>query len=838
MSFKATYILFAVFVAMLGLFGLTLLVKKPGSDAAGYVFPTFHEEKKPVATSDVDSVEIERKGREPLVMVKRGQEWYRQKPRMRLQASEVNVLLREVADARRNEDAEVTSNLKQWGLDEPALVVILRRGGAKEWKLSVGRQSPENDGVVYVASSDRPGEVLAVKRSEVGALVNFKFDKFWSRRLLEASTISTQVLTISDRRAVKSGKTITLKRTASGSYTFTVPPYGPAEMEGDVVPVAGRQEQTTGVRGLLQAIDGLQADGHEPFERRPNLKDFGLQEDAPGLRITVENTGGPPGEAREGTRKETLLVGKKVRGKDQYYARLLSEQVVFLVPGKGLEPILKVIQDDGRQLRSRRLTQIEPSMPDAVTIEHGGQVIELRRAGFTDWKLKSATTGVRKAQDLEIQGLLSALKADHEIKEFEDKRTDAELGLDKPTAVVSVWVGGVEPKEEKKDEKKDKDQGKKKGDKKETKPADDFPVLRRDAAKKPTLKLTFGKTAKDLVYVKREAEGEVNRVAVPVALFKTVDRGPLAYLNRNLTPFRSTDVTRLLIDRGGRSIEVERDDKRATWNVVKPKVESANKAADLGNVTTLLGKLARLSVLKWVKVKPDEKDLKDYDLAKPPLTVRVTVKNADPKLKPETRTFEFGKEVEYEKGHKGVYAREKGSDLVFLADPALVHDLRDTELRDRTVLPFDTSTVTGVKIEGWNDPAKHDFTLKLELTRKGAGQPWQVAPNGAPGGFKFDEEKVQPFLDLLAGLRLQRFVPGGVKKEYGLDKDQRILFVELTLEGRKKPYTLTIGKAKGKDEGYYAESSALGNEVFLLPQGELSALLGTPPWISYFKKSE
>ena len=142
-----------------------------------------------------------------------------------------------------------------------------------------------------------------------------------------------------------------------------------------------------------------------------------------------------------------------------------------------------------------------------------------------------------------VQSLLTSLTAKRLVKDFPaTAKTDADLGFDKPTAVVSLWTDGVKkdekPAEEaKKEDDKDaakKDEARKDGDKKEAekdakKPASQQPALKDP---KPTIKLTFGKRDKDLVYVKREAGSDVARMAVPASVLDRASEGKLAYFDK------------------------------------------------------------------------------------------------------------------------------------------------------------------------------------------------------------------------------------------------------------------------------------------------------------------
>jgi hypothetical protein len=614
------------------------------------------------------------------------------------------------------------------------------------------------------------------------------------------------------------------------------PPYGPAEMDPGIFSLGGAQKQSPGVRGLLEAIDRLEATGLEMDQ--PKLEERGLTDDSPtALRIIV-TTGRattPGGEDQDGADKQTLLVntakpvqpGKKDK---EYYARLLSERVVYRVPAKQLETIETIWKEQGERLRSLRLIQARANEPDAIEIHNAQGTIRLRRRATNTWMVDSPATGVQQADYEEVHGLLAALNADHQVKEFPTAE-DAKLGLKGSTTTVSVWVGATAPPLP----------AARPGPKKPTPEVEPFPTLRKGVEGKPAVKLVFGNRAGDLVYVQRQADGVTTNVAVPEAVLARVKRGPLAYLHRNLTPFTSEDVTRVVLTRNGETSELTRPKPGSTWELKGP----AGKArADKEQVNFLLTALARLKVEEWVKAKPGPTDLEQYGLKKPTLQIEVTSRVAGG-AGTETRTYSFGKEAKLENGKTGVYGHFTGNqlgsptDLVFLVHPGAIKQMQDAELRDRTVFDFEPSKVLQLKMAGLYGVKKDDdLRVRLEVERP-KGEPWKIAPGprSAPDGFKLDADKVDPFLVKLSRLKLARFIPGGSKKEYRLGRDQCTLFIELTLAGDKEPLWLVVGK---QQEGtlYYAQSSTLGKDVFLLDAAALDPLLTTPPWINYFKKRQ
>src|SRR5262249_17735604 len=160
-----------------------------------------------------------------------------------------------------------------------------------------------------------------------------------------------------------------------------------------------------------------------------------------------------------------------------------------------------------------------------------------------------------------VARLLEMLKEKRQIRDYpEEGRTDADLGLDRPSAVVSFWVEGQKQEEKKEPEKKEGD--KKEDEKKEAKPAEkDAKKDEKSDEKKeptkptgpPTVKLAFGKKDRDLVYVLREMGKDRVRAAVPEALLAKATQDKLAYLDRRLPDFPRDQVVKLTLVRDGQT---------------------------------------------------------------------------------------------------------------------------------------------------------------------------------------------------------------------------------------------------------------------------------------------
>ncbi len=195
-----------------------------------------------------------------------------------------------------------------------------------------------------------------------------------------------------------------------------------------------------------------------------------------------------------------------------------------------------------------------------------------------------------------------------------------------------------------------------------------------------------------------------------------------------------------------------------------------------------------------------------FGLKSPQTKAILTVQDKDKKT--EEWTYLFGKETQGE-----VYAKQGNQDLVFLVSSSVLKPLQ-AELLDPTVFHFEPSKVKEVKIEGWKKA--QGFAVTLDAVRKDA-QSWTVK---SPPEFDLDDAQINALLMDLSNLKAERFIvrKGGAKSEYELGDKDRALLITLTMEGEKGPLTLTIGRLDPNDKAYYAQSSNLPGDVFLLPQ--------------------
>jgi hypothetical protein len=829
MNLRTTYILFALLLVVLLVFAATQLwkVSPTGTSKEQYIFADFHS-KNPVKTGEIDTVRIDRgEGKEAIAFTRGKDGWQMTAPfTSRTDTFQVDNLVRQVTDAER-EKSEMSSNLKEYDLDPPPVVVTLKKGD-QEWKLNVGKQT---GGVVYVSNAAEPKQPAAVRKASLDAVFK-KVNDFRARELLTANASNTSAVQLAAGESA-----LALEKTSDGRWRFQKPPYGPANFEGDTpaAPVAG-EKKVGGVRDLIDDAGGLRVETENDFVAHgvgdAELADkYGLGADRPAtlrVEVKVAPAGGeaktevlligkkaPPPEEKKDEAKSTEKKAEKPETKAEYdYARLAGENSVVRVPAAKVKPLLGVLANPD-PLRSHDLVSVGvPAKIDAVDVQAGGVSVKLRNVD-NKWKLYH--NGARATDAGAVNELIDAVTGKKQVKTFVDKPDGLEF--DKPAAIVSVWIDGV-----KKDEKKDEE--KKEGDNKDEKNEDKEPALKSD---KPTVKLTFGKRDRDkgIVYVQREAGEDKTIVTVADSVLDKVTAGPMTYVDRQLPSFAqgfdfAKDVTKLALERGGQTWELAKETAgdKTKWKIVQPQ-SMAGRGSNEANVNQVLTTLAHLRAEKIVAEKAKEDELGPLYGLKPPVLKATVAVTRDGK--PEEWTYTFGKQSDTK---MGVYAQLSRSDFVFLVPKATVDQLASIDLRDPTVFNFEMAKVKDAKIAGWSGVLGSVYTLDLQ--RKG-DKDWTAT---GPPGFTADGAVVESFLSGLSHMQAGRFVTA--KGDPELDVNKGALQIDITVEGEKEPLRLTIGKEDPDNMGsYFAKSSTQGDAVFLVPKASFEKAKEKP---AFFKK--
>lgn len=843
MSFKTTYILFGVLLAVVGVLFLNSLIAPRTRDQQAFLLPSVHDILNPVKADDIERIEIVRtRPREERLLFYRDDKknWKSKEPEVRVTSSQVGQIVDQILRAKRDEHADMTADLRRFGLDVPAAVVTLtNKGGDKDWKVNLGDQSTgEDKAVVYVTSSDAPKEPMAVRRADIDSMFK-SLNDFRARDLLAESSFDITAARLQEPQKT----TLALEKDKESKWRFQEPAWGEADYEGEPAAGApGAAAKITGVNELLQAIVGLRVETDQDFVTTgasdAEFTEKGVASDRPErLRIEIKRQTSLGGADKQEPTSDTLLIGKKADDKgEKLYARLESERNIVRIPAAKIEGIVKLLENPSA-IRNRDLVQLDTMRIDAMDLQpHGTDIIKMRKVGETPaWKIFESgkptdTDGVA------VQGLLMALTNKRQVKDFPDpKKTDAELGLDRPSAIVSLWTDGIKkedkkeekkddkPKDEKaKDEKKADDKDKKDDKKEEKKDPNAEPGLKDE---KPNVRLSFGRKEKDLVFVKREVGGDVSRMAVPIPVLDKVAEGKLAYLDKKLPGSAfATDARRVVVERATGNFEIEKpaDDKTSQWKFKLPK-ELAGRAVDASKVERLLREFEDVHAERYVAEKASDADLDRFGLKAPAYKLSISTQN-------DKKTEDFGYLLGKETDDKmGIYAKQSHRDYVFVLQKHFVDGLQG-DFQDPAILKLDLAKIKGIKLTGWQDLVGSPFTLDLE--RKSATD-WVVK---TPKDFTLDVSQAENLITMVASLRAEKFVgfKVGAKPEHKFDLKDGGLEIAITVEGEKDPILLTVGSLRGT-EGYLARSNKFPDEVFLLAKDRFEKVKSKP---AHFKKEK
>jgi hypothetical protein len=736
--------------------------------------------------------------------------------------SAVSSLVRQALDARQDKMKPGVS-LKDAGLEPPAAVVTLQSKDGREWKINLGNQvTAGQSGIVYATSSDQSSSVAAVQYARLDT--PFKpIPDFRSKDLLAPYPIEIKSVILRDGKDV-----VDLRETGPSEWRFDQPKYGATDYNGTDLPADAKPPR--GVSALLEAIAGLKvaykSDKDNDFvaDDVSDLAKYGLE---PGVtnRLSIDVGWTPTGKTTN--KSDKLLIGKPVDDKGKMvYARLDSEKNVVKLPADSLTIFRNVLEDDKvrQNLRDRVLVRFDPKKIDAIELQGAdGKSFRLLRVenkigfGPENWKLIREGSPTQNADSGAVTALLDALRPTNlqtqKEKGLIEEFLPSDTKFDKPLETVTLWEDAVEKETPKKDEKKDDKKDGKKDDKKEEK-KDAEPKLKPNA--KPLYKLTFflDPTLKKAIGVKREKGDQVLVAAVSDSLQQTLTAGVQVYRDRTL-PSLEGEITKVVIDRGSDDVwelknASDKKEFKQTWKIVRPE-KRADLTADPNAVGAIIRDLNPLHADKLLEEKPTADLEKKYGLDKPRAKVILTVKKDD---KPEDYTYVFGGDAP----DGGVYLKVSKLDELITVGKHVLTDVQ-ADLRDKTIFPFTTTKVKGMKLEGgfedFGAALGHAYILDLEHN---GPQDWKVKETSTNKNFKVDVSRTEQFLTSLIGMQVKQFLPKTTEKpEHKLRIEDNALKIELRVDGEKDPSTLTVGGLTNDKDGYYATSSRLPGEVFVVP---------------------
>ena len=823
MNPRTTYLLGGVFLAMLVLVALAVFWGPATPEQGRYVFPTWHGSTA-VDANPADSVvrvRIERSepATETIEFVREGKggSWRVQAPFVTPADNfSVGSMVRAIVEARREDDRDVTGSATSLGLDKPVATVTLTDANGTERTLKVGRTLPgATTQQAAVESSDRAGKPVIVAKRDIADI--FKPLSALRDRALVAST-ETDI----DFFELGDGKKgpVSLRK-KDGRWRYVAPDLGPADT-GDSS--AQNQPGAPGdVGSILREIVALRVEqaGEKAGDRNDFVADavkdaaeHGL-DSAKGrvLRLKVERAEtvkveGGTSEAKVKT--VTLLVGLdkkaeiKPEGKDAggpwtgYPAMVEGSASVARVPAKPVEALLKLL-DGPDMLRDRALTRLSAE-PDVIEIRNGLGSFELIRPSAGTWQVWKADAKAPLAADSgAVASLIEAFRKERvSFVEGDPKAKEKELDLDRPAdkqVSVTFRVAGVLADGSKPEEKKEGAAAK--------------PKIREA---KPDAVIVFGKRMGEEVAAKRVWGDDSALVKAGKGLLDTAEQGALAYLEKKLPPLAASttdlagDALAVAVTQAEGAVELAREAKDKPWAFSQP---ADRKTISVGTdaAKNLISALNSLPVRRWIAEQPNAAQLEQFGLAKPRLSVSVTLPGKEGKK--ENAGVEFGSDIA-DKGE--VYARVSGNDRVFATDKAALVPLQGP-LEDR--VPFaamDPKKVAHLKVTGWQGINGTPVTLEVER-KDGA---W-VAKD-PPKDFPVASAKVEALLESLKALRVDKFAKyaGGPDASHDIDPAKNGMRIEWTAEGKSEASVLALGKAEGNM--LFATASRYPGAVILVPK--------------------
>lgn len=247
---------------------------------------------------------------------------------------------------------------------------------------------------------------------------------------------------------------------------------------------------------------------------------------------------------------------------------------------------------------------------------------------------------------------------------------------------------------------------------------------------------------------------------------------------KKLFQWKPGDVAEVILERPSGTVKLIKEEE-GKWALKEPVVAKA----DQDEVNRLVENL--LKARKDRVIAEDPSDLEPYGLTKPAYVV--TMKGSNPQGE---RVVLIGSKNPTEVYH---YARLQGEKKVFLVSDALRRDVEKNllELRDKTLIKFETQDVESVRVAGENQEV---------VLKKTGDRQWEIE---APGNLHADADAVQSLLFKLSRTKAVAFedTPQKSLSEMGLDPPKRK--IGLKLKGQDGEATILLGEVveEGTQEG-------------------------------------
>ncbi len=719
-------------------------------------------------TDDVKKLTIDEGGR-TLVFVKRDDGWKLENPAFEAERGRVDDILDKLSGLRAGDkDIIDKADLKTYGLDKPAAIKIDVEEGkdkkTKEFTFLLGKQEGDK-GKLYVQVAERVGK--EVTRWDRVNAVEGDLLKLAQRPALAYRNRRVLNFASSDAARVdvhRQGQTYALEQSA-GNWRLAAPVQ--ADLDSSKSASLPRE------LGTLEAVDFITAD-----PKKDDLDQlYQLAKPAATIKITFSDKKRPA---------QTIEIGKKREGKDEYYARLGSDPAIFTIK----KDVFETLNKDSLSYRPVELWTLEPDDLAELRFRKGEEKYVLERDG-AGWKLTDPFTATVAADQVRpLADELAKLKAEKYVAHSTTNL--AEYGLDKPYLRIAVREGVKKEKEKEKGQDKEKEKD-----------------------KKERVLLVGKQTAKD-------AKTRYARLGDSEAIFvlgdkavATVDRGPLDLLDRKLLALDIDAIKSIRTTAGKETFTLAKD--KDGWRVERgagPPFTADKEAAEDALQAWSLVRAQKLAAYG------DKVDLARFGLDKPAAVVIVTVHEKADKDKP-GKTVEhkllLGSEVKDTKGDR--YVRVDGSPAIAILDAAALADLRHTPLDfvNRTLLKLEPAKVTGLTRRMGSDV--------LQLVKKDG---WRIVK---PASLLADDATVQALANDLARLRANKVAayPAKDLKPFGLDVSAPTVTVLVEIEkGKTADHVLFLGKLVDDKSGTDRYARLDKSETVVVLPGRLAEQLVAP----------
>ena len=791
-----------VVVVILGVYALVIEPARPTTEEAAkerqLVF-RYKDEQNRTLRDVATKLEVRRKGKTVVLEKVSPQVWRMRKPLdARADRSKILGILDTLKDLKTEALVKLQSTkpeeLEKFGLKTPRVVATfwLPNGQSHTFAIGAERKGQKTwEKRTYLRVGD--SAELRVVDNDIAEKLDKDPDEFRDKHVFDAHRDPEHATALEIARGQK---TLTLKK---DKRTWRL-----------LKPVQDRADNSK-VADLLTKARNLEV---EKFiaDKKDKLAEYGL--DKPQLVCAVTDRGGKPMK---------LLVGAKAKdAEDQFYACREEEPFVFTIKKTFLDDFDVKVED----VRNRKVAEFDEDDIKRIEIARGKDVWTLtRQSASEDWKLLKPREA--KAEDLEGDDFLKNIgrlrvqrwvddpkdKAHELLKNPEFTITLARSEKDKEPIVLlaSKLVETPTKAEEPKKEKKKKEEGKKnerKDEKKEEKkPEPEKGRYLQRKGEKFLLYVRAGKAPEGASYDEKDSVEAINDIG------KSVEKGYLAFLDRQVFDFDDDKVVRLSIERPQTKVVCEKKDGK--WKVVSP----AKLDADKDHVATILGAMDDLTADEYLVENP--KDLKPYGLDNPALRITATVEGSPREEKEgEKKTEEKGEKKPEKKTFTKTlllsrkidgktYGMEQGGSLVFTLKSWDVTSLT-TEPIPTKLGDFSTDEATGLTIAHRGKP-------KIVLEKK--DDAWKITK---PKATEADQDAVKRVLDALHDLNARRCLDYDAKdlKPYGLDPAEVVVTVKLK---DKADFVLNIGKpvpGETEDPGSYARKGD-AKQVFLVAKGKV-----------------